>query len=55
MGISAGLTANLTDPGKLIMVFVMIVGRVGPLTLAYVITRQRPTRVVYADEDVATG
>ena len=37
------------------MIMVMIVGRVGPLTLAYVVTRQRPTRLVYADEEVATG
>ena len=33
----------------------IIIGRVGSLTLAYVITTQRPTHILYADEDVATG
>jgi trk system potassium uptake protein TrkH len=55
VGITAGLTAQLSDIGKLVMVVVMIIGRVGPLTLAYVVTRQRTTKILYADEDVATG
>jgi trk system potassium uptake protein TrkH len=34
VGLSTGLTAKLTVPGKLIVALVMFVGRVGPLTIA---------------------
>lgn len=42
VGLSVGLTPELTDPGKLIIVAVMFFGRVGPLAVAYGIVR--PTR-----------
>lgn len=34
VGLTAGLTAELSEPGKYIMIVVMIIGRIGPLTLA---------------------
>ncbi|MCE9635169.1 MAG: TrkH family potassium uptake protein [Planctomycetes bacterium] len=33
-GLSTGITGQLTDPGKLIVVLMMFVGRIGPVTLA---------------------
>jgi trk system potassium uptake protein TrkH len=33
-GISTGITPNLTPFGKLVLVFTMLIGRVGPLTMA---------------------
>ncbi|WP_157274260.1 TrkH family potassium uptake protein [Paenibacillus fonticola] len=35
VGLSMGLTLDLTDVGKLIISFMMFTGRLGPLTLAY--------------------
>jgi trk system potassium uptake protein TrkH len=40
VGLSRGITGNLTDWGKLLLVFVMFVGRIGPLGLAYSLTRR---------------
>jgi potassium uptake TrkH family protein len=34
VGLSMNLTSTLTDPGKIIIIITMFVGRVGPLTLA---------------------
>ncbi|MCY4043818.1 MAG: TrkH family potassium uptake protein [Cellvibrionales bacterium] len=55
VGLTIGLTENLTNFGKLVLVFVMIVGRLGPLTLAYALVSSRPTNVRYAKENVITG
>ncbi|UTT86779.1 TrkH family potassium uptake protein [Vibrio pelagius] len=55
VGLSAGLTANLSEPGKYIMVVVMIIGRIGPLTLAYMLARPEPSLVKYPEDTVLTG
>ncbi len=38
VGLSCGITAALHVPSKLALIFCMFVGRVGPLTIAYVLT-----------------
>ncbi|AAW87474.1 potassium uptake protein KtrB [Aliivibrio fischeri ES114] len=55
VGLTAGLTAELSEPGKFIMVIVMIIGRIGPLTLAYMLARPEVSRVKYPEENVLTG
>jgi trk system potassium uptake protein len=55
VGLTAGLTAELSDPGKLIMVVVMIIGRIGPLTLAYMLARPKPTLLKYPEGHVFAG
>ncbi|MPW36125.1 TrkH family potassium uptake protein [Vibrio sp. B1Z05] len=55
VGVSAGLTAELSEPGKLIMIVVMIIGRIGPLTLAYMLARPEKTLVKYPEDPVFTG
>ncbi len=55
VGVSAGLTAELSEPGKYIMVVVMIIGRIGPLTLAYMLARPEPSLVQYPEDTVLTG
>jgi trk system potassium uptake protein TrkH len=35
VGLSTGITPDLTDSGKLVLCVLMFVGRLGPLTLAY--------------------
>jgi trk system potassium uptake protein TrkH len=55
VGLTAGLTAELSEPGKFIMVIVMIIGRIGPLTLAYMLARPESSCVKYPEENVLTG
>jgi len=55
VGLTAGLTAELSEPGKLIMVVVMIIGRIGPLTLAYMLARPKPTLLKYPEGHVFAG
>ncbi|OBT17034.1 Ktr system potassium transporter B [Vibrio sp. UCD-FRSSP16_10] len=55
VGVSAGLTAELSEPGKFIMIVVMIIGRIGPLTLAYMLARPEKTLIRYPEEPVFTG
>jgi len=56
VGLSAGITASLTTPGKFIMILVMLTGRLGPLTLLAAITfNLKPARYSYPDEAVVVG
>ncbi|MDM5072504.1 TrkH family potassium uptake protein [Aeromonas bestiarum] len=55
VGLSTGITAGLSEPGKLILVLVMICGRLGPLTLAFMLARPSETRIKYPEEGVYTG
>ena len=55
VGLSAGLTAELSPTGKLIMAFVMLIGRIGPLTMAYLLTTTKVTQLRYPEDDVITG
>ena len=40
VGLSLGVTSNLGVGGKLIIIFLMYVGRIGPLTLALAVGEQ---------------
>ena len=55
VGLTAGLTAQLSEPGKWILIVVMVVGRLGPLTLAYMLARPEPTLLKYPEDNVLTG
>jgi len=56
VGLSTGVTPDLTVPGRLLVTFVMFVGRVGPLTLAMAVGRKRePGRFLYAEENLMVG
>ncbi len=55
VGLSTGLTSELSEPGKYIMVVVMIIGRIGPLTLAYMLATPQPTLLKYPEDTVLTG
>jgi len=46
VGLSMGLTGELTLAGKLTIIFLMFVGRLGPLTLTYALG-PKPGRVLY--------
>ncbi len=56
VGLSMGVTSTLTGAGKLVIIVLMLLGRVGLLTVAYVITRQEHGRLFkYAEEKVMIG
>jgi trk system potassium uptake protein TrkH len=55
VGLTAGLTADLSEPGKYIMIVVMTIGRIGPLTLAYMLARPEPSLVKHPEGVVLTG
>ena len=46
VGFSAGVTAELATPGRLLLVLTMFVGRVGPITVALALVARR-RRAVY--------
>ncbi|UCG38488.1 MAG: potassium transporter [bacterium] len=56
VGLSMGATARLTVAGKLIIIALMFVGRVGLLTVAFTIARRlSPTAPRYAEENIMIG
>ncbi|MFO7588306.1 MAG: TrkH family potassium uptake protein [Gemmatimonadota bacterium] len=58
VGLSMGATAELTTGGRLLIVLLMFVGRVGPLAVASSMAlarARRPLRYRYAHEDVVVG
>jgi trk system potassium uptake protein TrkH len=56
VGLSTGITADLSPGGKLIIVGLMFAGRLGPLTLGLALLEARPERrIEYPAEDVVVG
>ncbi|SDK75037.1 TrkH family potassium uptake protein [Natronincola ferrireducens] len=41
VGLSLGITSQLSNMGRLVIIFMMFAGRVGPLTIAYALARQQ--------------
>jgi trk system potassium uptake protein len=56
VGLSMGLTPSLTAVGKVIIIVVMFIGRIGPLTMALALgERQESARFTYPSERVMVG
>jgi trk system potassium uptake protein TrkH len=56
VGLTTGITPSLTTAGKLIIIVVMLVGRLGPLTLLAALTFDiKPARYNYPDEAIIVG
>ncbi|MFC0557781.1 TrkH family potassium uptake protein [Halalkalibacter alkalisediminis] len=55
VGLSMGLTADLTDLGKEFIIVLMFIGRIGPLTLAFSLARTQKANIRYPDGEVFTG
>jgi len=56
VGLSMGITSELTTIGKFLITILMYVGRIGPLTLVYAFaTRKLNARIDYAEEKIAIG
>jgi len=55
VGLSTGITETLSRTGKLVIVFVMFVGRLGPLVIALGLRREKMSRIHYAEENIMIG
>lgn len=56
VGLSMGLTGELTLPGKLTIIMLMFIGRLGPLTLTYALApKQERARYRYAEGKIIIG
>jgi trk system potassium uptake protein TrkH len=56
VGLSMGITSGLSPAGKLVIVVLMFIGRLGPLTLGLALAEAPPERrIEYPAEDVAVG
>jgi trk system potassium uptake protein TrkH len=56
VGLTTGITPTLTAGGKIVVIVLMFIGRLGPLTVAVAIARQRPAPPVrLAEEPIMIG
>jgi len=56
VGLSTGMTPELSDAGKVLITILMFVGRTGPLTLALALARRaQPSPVAYPEAEIQVG
>jgi trk system potassium uptake protein TrkH len=55
VGLSIGATGELGAPGKFVIIFVMFIGRIGPLTLALLLGGGKPSPVTYPRTRLMVG
>ncbi len=55
VGLSRGLTVQLSAPGQVVIMALMLVGRVGPLTLAFTLANRRRAAIQYPAAPVNVG
>lgn len=55
VGLSRGLTGSLSETGRIIIIFMMFMGRLGPLTLAYFLASPRKLKLRYPETRLAIG
>ena len=55
VGLSTGITPTLTVAGKLIITFIMFIGRLGPLVVAIAVSRPTSSTYQFADESIMIG
>jgi len=56
VGLSMGLTPHLSEAGRILIILTMFAGRLGPLTIAFALARQRQAVAVrYPQEKIIIG
>jgi len=55
VGLSRGITAELSIPGQLAIIVTMLLGRVGPISLGYLMAKRTPRALGYAEGRVHVG
>lgn len=56
VGLSAGLTADLSPIGRILITIMMFIGRIGPLTMAFALLKARKeAKLRYAEDKILIG
>ncbi|RXT08946.1 TrkH family potassium uptake protein [Ammoniphilus sp. CFH 90114] len=56
VGLSAGLTGDLSPAGRVLITILMLIGRIGPLTMAFALMKQgNKSKVKYVEEKILIG
>lgn len=55
VGLSRGITGDLDTAGRIVIMITMFIGRVGPLTLGFLLATKRPRRIAYPAGTVHLG
>lgn len=55
VGLSMGITDQLSIVGKQVIIVLMFIGRIGPLTLAFSLSKMKKSNIRYPGDDVFTG
>lgn len=55
VGLSRGITAELSAPSQGLLIFLMFIGRVGPVGLVFLLARRQGTSIRYPEGDVHIG
>jgi trk system potassium uptake protein TrkH len=55
VGLSAGVTDNLSAVGRITLVMLMFIGRLGPMVIGLAVSRERISRFHYAEENIMIG
>jgi len=55
VGLSLGVTPELTTFGKCVIMILMFVGRLGPLTIAFALTDSKREHIRYVEEKILIG
>ncbi|GAB2784115.1 Ktr system potassium transporter KtrB [Halomonas shantousis] len=55
VGLSRGITGEMSLPGQLVLIVTMLLGRAGPITLGYFIATRRQRGIRYAEGQVHIG
>lgn len=56
VGLSMGMTPELTVPGRLIIMMTMFMGRLGPVTVAFALSRSQRTNIIgFPEEKIILG
>lgn len=55
VGLSRGVTTDISMAGQGVLMFLMFVGRIGPLALAFSLARPRAAKLRYTEQEVQIG
>lgn len=55
VGLTTGITPQLSNTGRLFIIITMFIGRVGPFTIAMALGRKRIKAIRYPQEDILIG
>jgi trk system potassium uptake protein TrkH len=56
VGLSTGITGDLSNTGKILIMILMFIGRLGPLTIGYALVfGNKPQNYTYAEERIMIG